>query len=341
MKGYRHLTLFDREKLIILANQGFTHQLIADQIGFSQSSVSRELKRNRSLTTRIYEPEMAQIKSMNRKKRGCKIDKNQDFKEHIQEKLQLGWAPDVIAKRFLLENDQSCISHETIYSWLYKPPQKKLKLYKMLARQKSKRGPRKTYEPKSHKIADKISIHTRPEAINNRSEFGHWEGDLVIGKYHKSQILTMQERKSRFIFIGKIPSKQALVVSAKIEEIAKKLKLSEIIPFYSLTLDNGTEFSEFKHLQKALGIDVYFCDPYASWQKGGIENANGIIRRTIPKKSDMNHYSDNDINDLMWSINTIPRKCLGYKTPYEVIAKQELCLSKIQKSRDGNYALAI
>ena len=332
----------DREKLIILSYQGLTQAKIAEERGLTQGAISRELRRNRSVNTGIYEPETAQIKAMNRKNRRCKIDQDPALKEHICEKLQMGWSPDIIAHRLALDNTQSIVSHETIYDWLYQPAQKKLKLYRLLTRHKSKRGPRKSYAPKSPKVRDKISIHARPEAINSRKEFGHWEGDLMIGKYHKSQVLTLQERKSRFVVIEKIASKQACSVNATIEDVGKKLKRAGKVPLLSLTFDNGKEFSDFKALQFKLGIDVYFCDPYASWQKGGIENVNGIIRRTIPKKSDFNHYTDNDISDLMWNINTTPRKCLGYKTPYEVIASQELILSKLDNfKRLKNYALAI
>lgn len=341
MEEYRHMTLKDRENMVVLKDQGYKQEDIAKAIGFSQSTVSRELGRNRSIRTGLYEPEMAQVKAMSRKKRGCKIDRNPELKAHILEKLELGWSPDAISNRIKLENGLSYVSHETIYSWLYQSLQKKLKLYKLLTRHKSKRGPRKRYEPKAHKMQDKISIHTRPDAINKRENIGHWEGDLIIGKYHKSQVLNLHERKSRFTVIERLASKKAIVVNNKIDEIGKKLKKKGNIPFLSLTLDNGNEFSEFQRLQKSLGIDIYFCDPYASWQKGGVENANGIIRRTIPKRSDFDKYSDQDINDLMWNINTTPRKCLGYKTPYEVIANKELTLSKLGKTGDKNYALAI
>ena len=128
MKEYRHMTLKDRENLIILKDQGYNQESIAQAIGFSQSTISRELNRNRHQTTHLYHPEIAQNKAINRKKRGCKIDKNQELKCHILEKLDLGWSPDVISNRLTLENGQRSISHETIYDWLYRPPQKKQKL---------------------------------------------------------------------------------------------------------------------------------------------------------------------------------------------------------------------
>jgi len=341
MREYNQISFEDRVKLINLRNQGYTQLGIADELCCSQSAISRELSRNRSSTTWIYAPETAQYKTIARRKRGCKIDKNPELKEHITEKLQLGWSPDVISNRVKLESNSSYVSHETIYAWIYQPAQRKAKLYKSLTRHKAKRGPRKSYEPRSLKMQGKTSIHSRPEEINKREHLGHWEGDLVIGKYHKSQALTLLERKSRFLVIEKIPSKKAVDVNAKINEVGKQLAEAKKIPFLSLTLDNGTEFNEFKRLERSLGIDVYFCDPYASWQKGGVENANGIIRRTIPKKSDFNHYNEQDIKGLMWNINTTPRKCLGYKTPYEVIANKELVLSKLSKTKGAQYALAI
>jgi IS30 family transposase len=340
MREYNHLTLMDREKLFLLSSQGYGQAMIAERIGFSQSAVSRELRRNRNKVSHVYEPFQANLKASSRKVRGCKIDKNQQLKDHIYSKLELGWSPDVISKRLKLESGQAYVSHETIYQHIYQPAQRKLKSYKLLTRHKSKRGPRKTYTAKDLKMKDKISIHNRPPEINDRASFGHWEGDLMIGKNSKSQVLTLQERKSRFLIIKKLPSKNAVIVNAKITDLGKNLKAVDKIPFLTVTFDNGTEFNEFKELQKTLGIGVYFCDPYASWQKGGIENANGIIRRTIPKKSDFNHYSDRDIDDLMWNINTTPRKCLGYKTPYEVIANEELVLSRLGKPEITNYALA-
>jgi IS30 family transposase len=329
MTQYKHFTIEDRENLINFQSQGLNQTEIGLAIGFSQGAVSRELARNRNAHTGLYDPESAQSKALLRKIRGCKIDKNLPLKALITDKLHLGWTPQQIAERVNMENDSSHLSHETIYQWVYQPVQKKAKLYKLLTRHKSKRGPRKGYEAKAHKMLDKKSIHIRPAEINSREIFGHWEGDLMVGKNCKSQVLTLLERKSRFFIIAKLDSKKADLTGHKISEIVRKLKTKGMVSFDSLTLDNGTEFNDFMLLEKQLGIPIYFCDPYASWQKGGVENSNGIARRTIPKKSDFNDYTDDDINNLMWNMNTTPRKCLGYKTPYEVIAKQELRLATL------------
>lgn len=329
MTQYKHFTIEDREKLITFHNQGFTQREIGLAIGFSQAAISRELGRNRNSRTLLYNPDSAQSKASLRKIRGCKIDKNLPLKALITDKLHLGWTPQQIAERVNMENDNSHLSHETIYQWIYQPIQKKAKLYKTLTRHKSNRGPRKCYEAKALKMLDKKSIHIRPAEINFREFLGDWEGDLMIGKNSKSQVLTLLERKSRFFIIAKIDSKKANVTGQKILEIVMKLKAKGIVPFNSLTLDNGTEFNDFMLLEKQLGIPIYFCDPFASWQKGAIENSNGIARRTIPKKSDFTEYTHDDINNLMWNMNNTPRKCLGYKTPYEVIAKQELKLATL------------
>jgi IS30 family transposase len=329
MTQYKQFTIENRENLINFYNQGLSQTEIGSAIGFSQSAVSRELARNRNAHTRLYDPDRAQSKALLRKKRGCKIDKNLPLKALITDKLHLGWTPEQIAERVKIENHGTHVSHETIYQWIYQPIQKKAKLYKTLIRHKSKRGPRKGYEAKAHKMLDKKSIHIRPEQINSRETFGHWEGDLMVGKNCKSQVLTLLERKSRFFIIAKLDSKKADLTGQKISDIVMKLKAKGMVSFDSLTLDNGTEFNDFMLLEKQLGIPIYFCDPYASWQKGAVENSNGIARRTIPKKSDFNDYTDDDINNLMWNMNTTPRKCLGYKTPYEVIAKQELRLATL------------
>ena len=304
MTPYKHFNIEDRGNLINLRNLGLTQAEIGAAIGLSQSAVSRELGRNRNKQTCLYDPESAQRKALLRKIRGCKIDKNLPLKALIKDKLNLGWTPQQISKRLDLESYSSPISHETIYQWIYQPVQKKEKLFKTLTRHKSKRGPRKAYEAKQLKMTDKKSIHTRPSEINSREDPWHWEGDLMIGKNSKSQVLTLLERRSRFFIIAKIDSKKADVTGRKIAEIVKKIQEKGIVSFISLTLDNGTEFNDFLALEKELGITIYFCDPYASWQKGAIENANGIARRTISKKSDFNDYTDDDINNLMWNMNT-------------------------------------
>lgn len=329
MTHYKHFTIEDRDILINCHNQGLTQTEIGLAIGFSQGAVSRELARNRNTHTRLYDPDGAQSKASLRKIRGCKIDKNLQLKALITDKLHMGWTPQQIAERVKIENHATHLSHEIIYQWIYQPVQKKAKLYKTLTRHKSKRGPRKGYEAKALRMQDKKSIHIRPAEINSREVYGHWEGDLMVGKNSKSQVLTLLERKSRFFIIAKLGSKKADLTGQKISDIVMKLKAKGMVSFDSLTLDNGTEFNDFLLLEKQLGIPIYFCDPYASWQKGGVENSNGIARRTIPKRSDFNDYSDDDINNLMWGMNTTPRKCLGYKTPYEVIANQELRLATL------------
>jgi IS30 family transposase len=320
MKTYRHFRSEDREILFKLKAEKKTQSQLSEILGFSQSAISRELKRNRDQKTQLYVPDLAEQSALRRKLRGSKIDRNQNVKDYILDKLQLYWAPDVIAGRLKVTTNLPSVSTESIYQWLYKPEQKREKLYTFLARRKRKRGIRRTYKPKIHAVDGKISIHDRPDIINNRSRIGDWEGDLVIGKYHKSQILTLSERRSKYLMAQKLPAKTALATS---ESIVKLLKESGI-PALSLTFDNGKEFSDFKKIEEALGLQTYFCDPYASWQKGGIEHGNGIIRRTIPKRTCFNQYSDNDINDLIWTINNTPRRSLAFRTPHEVLFEKKL-----------------
>ncbi len=318
MKTYRHFKTEDREKLFALKTSGKTQSQIAAIMGMGQGSISRELKRNRDVKTNLYVPELAQQKASGRKRRMSKIDRHLALKTYIRGKLEEYWSPEAIAGRLKLTTDLPTISSESIYQWLYRGPQKKEKLYQFLARRKRKRGLRKDYIPRLPKNAAKVSIHERPEIINNRERKGDWEGDLIIGKCSQSQALTLSERVSKYVFIKKLKTKTLEETSAMIERTFKESG----VPVWSTTLDNGTEFNDFNRLKSALGIDIYFCDPHAPWQKGGIENVNGIIRRTIPKRTSLDEYTQQDLDDLAWTINNTPRKILAFRTPYEVLFQQ-------------------
>lgn len=209
------------------------------------------------------------------------------------------------------------ISTETIYKFIYGKEGRKLELFRLLDRSHFRRRWPHKRDRKREIIKNKVSIHDRPEHINDRSEVGHYEGDLVVSKGSFSQVLlVMIERSTRAIQVRKLPKKDAQTVLDGILEIVR----SASIPVKSITFDNGTEFAKHYILRKDHNIMTYFCDVYASWQKGSVERANRLIRRFLPRTIPLSEVSQRLVQEVQESINQIPRKCLNYLTPQEVVS---------------------
>jgi len=222
-------------------------------------------------------PEAAHMKAKERKARHKpKIARKENLRRYILEKLSQKWSPESIAGRWNLENDTVSTSTEAIYQYVYSKEGRDLGLHKLLPRAKRKRGLRRVRS--KGPVADRVSIAKRPENINNRSEYGHWEADLVFNKGSQSKnILTAVERKSRYAILIKNESKHSKVVMKAFKKRVKGLAKS-------VTFDNGSEFAQHTIIRKKHGIETYFCNPGSPWQKGSIENLNGVARRWIPFK---------------------------------------------------------
>ena len=164
-------------------------------------------------------------------------------------------------------------------------------------------------------IRDRVSIHERPDIVATRGRIGDWEGDTVMGAQGKGAVVTLVERKSRLLLAGVLPGKAAKPLSYKANRLLKRLPKTWR---QTLTLDNGTEFADFKKIEAATGIKVYFADPYASWQRGLNENTNGLLRQYFPKGCDFRAVSDRALAKAVDEINNRPRKCLNFRTPNEV-----------------------
>ena len=231
------------------------------------------------------------------------------------------WTPEQIAGRItkLYPKDKTMrISYEAIYNHIYKHRQGKLnkKLISLLTRKRTKRKPNyKTRGVAKNKITDIISIDQRPQYINDRSQIGHWEGDLIIGENRASALITLVERKTRFTYILKVQNKKSETVTTQIKNLFMKLpkKLRR-----SITYDNGVEMANHKWLTQKTGATVYFAHPYSSWERGTNENTNGLIRRFYPKKTDFNKISYHELLELQHKLNNRPRKVIGFKTPAEL-----------------------
>jgi len=314
------LTFYDRQKLEYWFRTKQSLRAIAKIMRRDHTVLIRELKRNGHGVRKKYRADIAQEMFEQRvhKQHQGKLDKYPDLKELVIDGLKNEWSPDVIAGKLKTSKAKHTISHESIYHYIYNKDGKYEKLYQYLRQAQSKRH--KLYSRKKCKlrIPERISIHRRPEYIDERKRYGDWESDSVIFSKQKTILSVQSERKSKLIRMHKAFNKSA-------EETKNALvKTAESIPkeiFLTLTFDNGTEGARHTEIKKEYDIETYFCDPFASWQKGGVENANKLIRYYLPRKTDMSKLTDRDIYEIQEKLNNRPRKCLNYLSPNEVINK--------------------
>ena len=254
-----------------------------------------------------------------------KILHNPKLRDYIIAKLRLGWSPENISGRLKTDQAEAAlveawVCHETIYSFIYKSKiSLRFGLYQLLCKAKPRRAKRGNRKNKG-KIPNRTSIHTRPPPANDRSENGHFEADLVMFGRHRKNLVTLIDRKSRFLNAFCNDNKNSIQTISHIKDYMNKLKNSYRTPL-SVTFDNGLEFSKHGDLH-SIGISTFFCDPYSSWQKGSIEHANGIIRRYLPKNHDPSNLNQSTLDQIINNINNTPRKILGFKTPTEAFFLQ-------------------
>lgn len=233
------------------------------------------------------------------------------FRGLIIEKLRLYWTPHGIAGYLKRYYPTKSVCAETIYRFIYSRYGRRLKLYKLLKYKHKKRIPYGSRKQRcGSTIRHRTSIHERHISVQNRQEVGHWEADLIINKGGNISVLC--ERKTRFLRAIKNDSKHADLVMSGIKS---KMKMLPNFLKSSMTFDQGTEFSRHQDLTNELNIKTYFCDPYSPWQKGQVENANGRLRRFIPKKSDITHISQKQLDHIIDIMNNTPRACLDYQSP--------------------------
>jgi IS30 family transposase len=210
------------------------------------------------------------------------------------------------------------ICWETIYSFIHKPENKDKRLWEYLTLKRKRRKKKYGRKVARIRIPNRVSIHLRDKSIDNRIDFGHWEGDSVIGRQEKSKVIhTEVERKTRYL--------QALVINSKSAQdtIEAQKQIFTRLPAKSVTTDNGLEFVRHEELNQ-MGIKTFFADPYCSGQRGTNENTNGLIRRYLPKKTSFDNLNQEELNDIVFEINNRPKKVLQFSTPFEVLQKELL-----------------
>lgn len=321
---YNRLTIEERERIHALVNQGKSNREIAEDLGRSHTTISKELKR--CGTKYEYSPSKAHKNARGHDPlRGRKklIDSNPEVFEEVLKNLFKKLSPEQISKTIKKEHADEplrWISHETIYRYIYAFPRGELRkvFTKFLRSQRGLRKNRSNSHQRRGQIPDAIPISERPKEVDTREVPGHWEGDLIIGKNHKSALGTLVERTTRLVILVPIKNKDAKSVREAFSDV-----FQEIDPSMKLTMtyDRGLEMAEHKILTEETGVKVYFADPNSPWQRGTNENTNGLIRQYFPKGTDFNKVSIEEIKFAQNELNERPRKVLNWETPKETFKK--------------------
>lgn len=317
-REYRHFSIEERCEIARRRQTGESIRQIAAALDRSPSSIARELERNSGSTG--YKPGYAGEQAHARRWRGSRLLRLPELQELVLKLLKRGLSPEAVAGRLALEHGKKLISHETIYRFIYAQiaRTKNYAWRRYLPRAKTKRGyrGRKGGSSALH-IVGRVPIAQRPARFADRANAGHWEADSMQFSDYRT-LLVLHERSSRLICLQHQPTKQAAGVAKAIQSLLAPLPKNLR---QSITFDNGTEFAEHHVLSSSLGIQTYFCDPYKPWQKGGVENAIGRLRRWLPRKTNLAAISSKQLQHLAALYNHTPRKCLGWQTTAEVLSK--------------------
>lgn len=312
------LTFYDRQMLEYWLRSELSLRDIGKDMHRAHTIVSREIKRNGAGDRKRYRADIAQrlFEKRRHQQHKGKLDKYPELKQRVLERLKNEWSPDVIAGKLKTSGEKLTISHESIYHYIYNKDGRDEQWYRYLRQGQPKRHKLRSRKKGKLSIPERKSIHLRPAIIDGRKRYGDWESDSVIFSKQKTILSVQSERKSRLIRIHKAMDKTAE------ETVNALVQTAESVPkdlFNTITFDNGGEGAQHTEIKKEYGVETYFCDPYASWQKGGVENANKLIRYYLPRNTDLSKLTDRDIYNIQEKLNNRPRKCLNYKSPNEVI----------------------
>jgi IS30 family transposase len=321
-REYSQFSIEERREIARLSADGHSIRQIAAALDRQPSSVARELKRNRGRTAG-YQADYALAQAKARRWTGGKLDRNETLRDMVLAQLRRGWSPEQIVGRSRHLDGKPALGVETIYRFIYAQSTRhndgSWRHY--LPRAKSRRGWRRSKggSPALH-MSHRVPIAQRPPDADDRLAPGHWEADLMAFSRLDQNILMLHERMSRALIAARLSSKQAVPAAAAMA--AALTGLPEPLR-QTVTFDNGTEFARHYDLNES-GTRTFFCDPHAPWQKGGIENAIGRMRRFLPRKTDLDTLDEARFIILLAAYNNTPRKCLDWKTPAEAFSKQLL-----------------
>lgn len=322
MKTYKQLTYEERCQIYALNKSGMSQNKIAKQLNVSQSTISREIARNTGL--RGYRIQQAQRLAQQRRAGASKaIKMTAKLIELINLKLDVQWSPEQISG-WLELNKAINISYETIYQHIWRDKQRGGMLFKAL-RRKGKKYQSRSKDKQAGRgfIKNRVSIDERPQVVDDKSRVGDWEIDLVIGKGHSGALVTIVERKTSFTVSTRVNDKSADTVTAATIALLKPYQKAVV----TITADNGKEFAYHEKMTEGLGCDVYFADPYCSWQRGLNENTNGLLRQYWPKSTDFKKIEQSEVKAVVVKLNDRPRKKLNYKTPAQLMAEHMVAIA--------------
>jgi transposase, IS30 family len=310
--GYQQLTQEERYYIWALKKARKTKTQIAREMGRHPSTIGREYKRNSG--SNGYQPRQAQQLADRRKTRANRrIRFTSEVEAVVTEKLNMQWSPEQISGR-LRQNGKSFVSHERIYQFVQADRKAGGMLYKNLRHGKRKRRKRCCVERRG-KIPNRTGIEQRPAIVDQRSRLGDWEGDTIIGSQRKGALISLAERKSQYLLLRPVVRKKASKVARAIIQAGKEFSDQ----FLTLTFDNGLEFAAHEKISEKRCADIYFAQPYHSWERGLNEQLNGLVRQYFPKGSSLRAVTLDEVLHVQNLINHRPRKKLGWLTPHEVL----------------------
>jgi len=323
-KQYSQLSFDERVEIYRLHAGGKSQNYIASELGRSPSTISRELQRNSrptKLWTGGYKPVRAQQLTERRRRWDAryKLARQPNLRARVKKSLAMGHSPEQIAGRLARQHGRVIISHESIYRFIYHRTAQKDYWHRWLPRHKLRRGRRRRPggSPASF-IKHRRSIAERPAEVENRQVPGHWEADFMLFAKYGQGLLVLHERQTRFNLVqhplDRKAERTALTIARQLRKLPKRMRKT-------ISFDNGTEFAEHHRLHKSIGVQTFFCDPHSPWQKGGIENSIGRLRRSLPRKADLESITTADLKRFVHRLNNTPRKCLDFMTPAEAFSK--------------------
>lgn len=327
--NYIQITPAERYTLATLRKQEprLKNAAIARLMGRDRSTIGRELARNSSKWDGAYRHTKAQERANGRRSRTRRKSHFTDANWRLVDRMLRDFlSPEQVSGRLRLEGTLE-ISHETIYQYVWSKKRRESDLHLSLRQPTKRRKRYGTYE-KRGRVSGKRHISERPAAVELRQELGHWEMDTVIGGVTQDCILTLVERVTGEAIIGKLRNRQVATLNQRLLRIIR----SRPDDFKTITVDNGTEFHGYRHVEKKTGVMIYFCTPYHSWERGTNENTNGLIRQYLPKRRSMKDVTQANCNLIARKLNQRPRKRYGFLTPLE---KLQLERDNLQRARSN------
>jgi IS30 family transposase len=321
MRTYQQLTYEQRCQISALKKSGCSQRKIAETIGTTQPTVSRELARNAG--ARGYRHKQAQERTEQRRAEASEPTKmTLDMIAVIESKLRVEWSPEQVSG-WLLYDQELLISHESIYLHIWADKRAGGDLFTHLRHQGKKYNKRRNGKSTRGQIKNRVSIDDRPQVVEDKSRIGDWEIDTVIGKGHSGALVTIVERVTKLTVSSRVNSKSAADVT---EATIALLKPFEDV-VHTITADNGKEFAYHEEISKALSTEVYFAHPYSSWERGLNENTNGLLRQYFPKNTDFKKVEQIEVKRALRRLNSRPRKDLDFKTPAQLMDDHRAALA--------------